>query len=374
MNRSGKIVVGVMWGLVALAPAIAQQASQPPIDADGTAHITELAVPPSSYMSPPARQSLIDSTRKPQNPIWSDVNAPIEKLRALSEGPAGMGAEFAKKRYAVDIQERSMGGVRTRVITPTSGVAARNARKVLIELHGGGFFTGADGVALLESIPVAAVGGYKVIAVNYRQGPEYKFPAASEDVASVYKELLKEYQASNIGMYGCSTGGSLAAMSVAWFQKEKLPPPGAIGIFSGGAFAGFEDLPHTPGAWGGDSRYMAPVLSGEPAWPIDPKDVRLPAVTTAYLKGANLRDPLVSPALHPAVLAKFPPTLVLTGTRSFGMSAAVQTHRELVKAGVDADLHVWDGVGHCFFFDFDLPESQEAFAVMTKFFDRQLGR
>jgi epsilon-lactone hydrolase len=374
MNRSGKIVIGVMWGLVALAPAMAQQAAQPPLDADGTARIIELAVPPSSYMSPQARQSLIDSTRTPQNPIWSDVNAPIAKLRELSEGPAGKGAEFAKARYAVDIQERSMGGVRTRVVTPKSGVAARNARRVLIELHGGGFFTGAGGQALLESIPVAAVGGYKVIAVDYRQGPEHKFPAASEDVATVYKELLKEYQASNIGMFGCSTGGSLTAMAAAWFQKEKLPRPGAIGIFSGGAFAGFEDLPHTPGAWGGDSRYIAPVLGGEPAWPIDPKDVRLPAVTTIYLKGTNLQDPLVSPALHPNVLAKFPPTLVLAGTRSFGMSAAVQTHRELVKAGVDADLHVWDGVGHCFYYDFDLPESQEAFAVMTQFFDRQLGR
>ena len=29
-----------------------------------------------------------------------------------------------------------------------------------------------------------------MVAVEYRQGPEYKFPAASEDVAKVYPELV----------------------------------------------------------------------------------------------------------------------------------------------------------------------------------------
>jgi acetyl esterase/lipase len=74
------------------------------------------------------------------------------------------------------------------------------------------------------------------------------------------------------------------------------------------------------------------------------------------------------------MMSKFPPTLLITGTRAYDMSAAVQTQRALTKAGVKADLHVWDGMGHCFFFDVDLPESQEAFAVMTKFFSTRLGR
>ena len=56
------------------------------------------------------------------------------------------------------------------------------------------------------------------------------------------------------------------------------------------------------------------------------------------------------------------------------MSAAVQTQRELTKAGVEADLHLWDGLGHCFFLDVNLPESQEAFMVITKFFNSHLGK
>jgi epsilon-lactone hydrolase len=373
MKRLSAILLAATSGLLMICALRAKEASQTHVDPNGVVRVPELAVPLSSYMSEQAKQALIAYTRKPMNPLWSDLNAPIEKLRELDEAELRPSVERVKARYAVEIVERNIGGVRTRVVTPKAGVAPRNAQKVLIELHGGGFFTGAGGQALLESIPVAALGGYKVIAVDYRQGPEHKFPAATEDVAHVYRELLKEHSASDVGLFGCSAGGSLAAMAVAWIQKEKLPKPGAIGIFSAGAFAGFTAPPSSPGAWGGDSRYVAPVLNGEPSMPIDAKDIPLPAVTTAYLDGADLQDPLASPALHPDVLAKFPPTLVLTGTRGFDMSAAVQTHRALVKAGVDADLRLWDGVGHCFFADADLPESQEAFHEMTKFFDRHLG-
>ena len=380
-----RILAKLTFAAAAMASgiAIAQQTDnrsppvEPPtvrIDERGAVHIPELKVPLSSYMSEAARKSFVESVGGPANPAWSTVDAPIELLRKLSEGPALMGVDYARKEFAVDIQEQAIGGVPTRVITPKNGVAPANQKRVLIELHGGGFFTGADGQAQLDAIPIAAVGGYKVIAVKYRQGPEHRFPAAAEDVAAVYRTLLKQYKPANIGIYGCSTGGSLTAMSIAWFQKNHLPRPGAIGIFSGGAYAGFENLPDSPGAWGGDSRYTAPPLSGEPLWPIDPAKVSLPAVTEAYLKGADLTSPLASPALHPDVLAKFPPTLVLSGTRSFGMSAAVQTHRELVKAGADAELHLWDGQGHCFYYDFSLPESKEAFVTISSFFDRKLGR
>jgi hypothetical protein len=59
--------------------------------------------------------------------------------------------------------------------------------------------------------------------------------------------------------------------------------------------------------------------------------------------GADFADPLVSPAYAPAVLAAFPPTLVISGTRDDLLSPAVYTHTQLVKAGVEADLHVWEG-------------------------------
>ena len=56
------------------------------------------------------------------------------------------------------------------------------------------------------------------------------------------------------------------------------------------------------------------------------------------------------------------------------MSAAVHTHAELVKLGVETDLHVWEGLFHGFFYNMDVPESKDAMNVILKFFDRHLGQ
>jgi len=364
--------LGVVIAVAGVASA-AEKVEPVRIDAQGTVHITNFEMPLSSYMSAAARREFIEGTREPGSPAWGQPDTPIEKLRTMYEAGSQELLKQARARYPVSVEERVIGGVHTQVVTPKAGVAVRNQHKVLVNLHGGGFFTGGKGQALVESIPVAATGGYEVVAVDYREGPENKYPAATEDVAAVYKELLRDHKPNDIALYGCGAGGTLSAMAVAWFQKEKLPRPGAIGIFSAGAYGNFDAPPGVPGSWGGDSRYTAPPLTGDTPMPPDPsKTLVLPKVMGVYLREANLSDPLVSPGLHPDVLAKFPPTLVLTSTRGFDMSAAVQTHRELVKAGVDAQLHVWDGMALCFFNSVDLPESQEAFAVMTRFFDQQL--
>jgi acetyl esterase/lipase len=184
------------------------------------------------------------------------------------------------------------------------------------------------------------------------------FPAASEDVAAVYRALLTQYPARNIGIYGCSAGGVLTCEAVAWFIAKNLPLPGAIGTFCGSV-----------AELDGDSATVAPVLNGNPA-PTSP----LKLTDLPYFKGAKPADPLVFPASSPALLAKFPPTLLITGTRDLTMSSVVQSQRLLADAGVDAELHVWDGMWHSFFSDPEMPESREAYAVMAKFFDRRLGR
>ena len=48
-------------------------------------------------------------------------------------------------------------------------------------------------------------------------------------------------------------------------------------------------------------------------------------------------------------------------------------HTQLVKAGVDADLHVWEGMFHGFFYNPDVPEARDCYNVIVKFFDTRLG-
>jgi acetyl esterase/lipase len=93
-----------------------------------------------------------------------------------------------------------------------------------------------------------------------------------------------------------------------------------------------------------------------------------------YFAGTDPHDPLVAPASSPAVLAKFPPTLIVTATRGFELSNAVYTHTALVKQHVDAELHVWEGLFHGFFYNHDVPESRDCFDVIVRFFDEHLGK
>ena len=54
------------------------------------------------------------------------------------------------------------------------------------------------------------------------------------------------------------------------------------------------------------------------------------------------------------------------------MSPAIATHRALVQAGVDASLHVFDGLGHCFYYDAIAPEGADAYQIMVRFFRKHL--
>jgi epsilon-lactone hydrolase len=207
------------------------------IDREGTVHVPALEVPLSGYMSEQAKRAFIVAGNE-SNAISDRRSLSISTIRALIDSDTQKFVDRAMALYPVTIEARQFGNVPTKVILPKGGVSIANRGRVLINVHGGGFYAGAGTESLIESIPVAALGKVKVITIDYRQGPEYKFPAASEDTASVFRALLRDYKPHNIGIYGCSAGGILSAMAVAWLEKEKLPLPGAIGIFGAGAFGG----------------------------------------------------------------------------------------------------------------------------------------
>ncbi len=322
------------------------------IESDGTVEAPANSVPVSTFLSPEAKSYITQHLRDMQDPeqVKQDDGVPRFMKHYL---------ERDEEQFALDRKEEKIDGVPVYTYVPKEGIALENRNRVLINLHGGGFSGCWPGCAELESMPISALMRIKVVTVNYREGPEYKFPAASEDVAKVYAQLLKTYKPKNIGIYGCSAGGMLTAMSLAWFQTHDLPTPGADGIFCASA-----------GAFGGDANYIAfPLGEGRM-----PAAGRIGQRRLGYFSDANLKDPLVQPSDSVEVLAKFPPTLLLTATRDFAMSGAIHTDVLLTKAGVDSELHVWDGLFHGFFYDADVPESKEAFAIIDHFFNRHLGK
>lgn len=92
-----------------------------------------------------------------------------------------------------------------------------------------------------------------------------------------------------------------------------------------------------------------------------------------YFKGASADDPEILPGVSRKVLAGFPPTLLITGTRDFLMSSEIDSLSLPTRAGVDAQLHVWNGMWHAFFVDPGMPESMQAYQVIARFFARHLA-
>lgn len=353
---------GAMLSAIAASPLAAQTGGAPSvrIDPDGTVDVPRMTVPVSSMLSPEARAYVADHLRQMQQPAL---------LQQKDGVPVFLAPYLARQNalFGHRVEDTRIGGVHVLDYAPTAGISRENRHRVLINLHGGGFSGCFPGCAELESIPVTALGRIRVVSVDYREGPAHRFPAASEDVASVYQALLKRYPAKNIGIYGCSAGGMLTGMAMAWFQAHGLPRPGAIGIFCAGTTM-------SASGFGGDADFVTAPLGearAAPAWPpADPGNAtRLP-----YFAGTDPKDPLVSPGSSDAVIRRFPPTLIITATRGFEVSAAVHAHSQLVRLGVDADLHVWEGLFHGFFYNADVPESREAYDVMIRFFGRHLGR
>ena len=322
------------------------------IQPDGTVDAPARSVPQSTFLSPEAKAYMTEHLKAMQDPelLKSDNGVPRFMKHYL---------ERDEEQFALDKKDEKIAGVHVYEYVPKAGIAAENRKRILINLHGGGFSGCWPGCAELESMPISALMGIKVVTVDYREGPDYKFPAASEDVAKVYQELLKTYKPKNIGIYGCSAGGMLTAMSLAWFQTHNLPTPGADGIFCASA-----------GEFGGDAGYIAFPL-GEARMPAGGQ---ISQTRLGYFSDANMKDPLVQPSNSKAVLAKFPPTLLITATRDFAMSGAIHTDVLLTEAGVDSELHMWDGLFHGFFYNADVPESKQVFAIVSNFFNRHLGK
>lgn len=357
------VVAGSMLMPLTLAPPIAAQTARPPavqVDEQGTVQVPAMTVPVSSMLSPEAKAYVADHLRQMQQPAMLQQKNGVPVF--MEPYLARQNAQFAHTRI-----ETKIGNVPVFDYAPAAGIAPGNRHRVLINLHGGGFSGCFPGCAELESIPLTTLGRIRVVSVDYREGPDHRFPAASEDVAAVYSALLKRYPAKNIGIYGCSAGGMLTGMATAWFQTHGLPRPGAIGIFCAGTtMSGF--------GFGGDADFVtAPLGEGRPApaWPPAGPNT---ATRLPYFAGTDPSDPLVSPGASDAVIRRFPPTLIITASRGFEFSAAVHAHSQMVRLGVDADLHVWEGLFHGFFYNADVPESREAYDVMLRFFDRHLGR
>jgi monoterpene epsilon-lactone hydrolase len=328
------------------SPSSADSAS---FDPDGTAHVTRV-VPMPSTISPEAQEWLASlATKKSQTQT-------LAERRVATDAWRKRGSAEARNLYPVNVEETTIAGVRTDVITPVAMPDANRGR-VLINLHGGGFVS--DSGSLVEGIPIANLTKIKVVSVYYRLAPESPFPAAVDDVVAVYRELLKTYNPHSIGIFGTSAGAILTCEVAVRLKQLGLPLPAALG-----AFSVLTDFSRPS-----DSRQIF-TLDGFPGLlqPMDPKH----APDDPYPGTTDRRDPVLSPLF--ADLKGIPPTLLVTSTRDLLLSDTALFHRALLGAGNDAQLVVFEALPHAFWYHFRLPETRECLELMAKFFDQKLAR
>jgi epsilon-lactone hydrolase len=317
-------------------------------DPDGTAHITRV-VPMPTTVSPEAQQYLTNLTKK------STAAQTLEERRKRTDKWRARQSAEAKRVFPVNVEETTTAGVRTDIITPLE-TPNSNKKLVLLNLHGGGF--NSDSGSLIEGDPICNLTKIKVVSVYYRLAPENPFPAAVDDVVAVYKDLLKSYKPANIGIFGTSAGATLTAEVAVKLKQSSIPLPAALGLFS----------VHSDYSRPTDSQEIFS-LDGLPGR-MEPRDPQKPS-SDPYAGSTDRKDPVLSPIF--ADWKGMPPTLLVTSTRDLLLSDTSRLHLVLQKAGVDSQLLVYEALPHAFWYHFELPETRDALAAMSQFFEKKLN-
>jgi acetyl esterase len=155
--------------------------------------IRESGRPPYETLTPPQAREVSRNSRAVLQPDPPDV-AEIRELRA--NGPAG------------PIPLRLFRGLGTQAGGPLPG---------LVYFHGGGWVIGDLDTHDTLCRQIANAAGCVVVSVDYRLGPEHKFPAAVEDSIAATAWVAQHaadlgVDAARLAVGGDSAGGNLAAV------------------------------------------------------------------------------------------------------------------------------------------------------------------
>jgi acetyl esterase/lipase len=225
------------------------------------------------------------------------------------------------------------GALPVRIYTPRSGTGPF---PVVVYYHGGGWVIANKDVYDGGARALSKLANAVVISVDYRQGPENKFPAAHDDAYATYEWTLRNAASLNgdprrIAVAGESAGGGLAVATAIMARDKKAQMP--VAIVSVYPIAGTDTMT----ASYVENAEAKPLNRAMMSWFFD-----------KYLNGpqdrANTRVNLVA-----ADLNGLPPTTIINAQidplRSDGETLA----QKLQAAGVQVEQKTFPGVTHEFF-------------------------
>ncbi|KAG9013607.1 hypothetical protein FRB94_001712 [Tulasnella sp. JGI-2019a] len=115
-----------------------------------------------------------------------------------------------------------------------NSMGRRKKERVILYLHGGGYYTMSAATHRPITIRLSKVCGVRVFAVNYRLAPETRFPGPLLDATSAYFRLIDDLKIppENIVIAGDSAGGGLCLGLLMYLRDHKLPLPGGAILLS----------------------------------------------------------------------------------------------------------------------------------------------
>lgn len=248
------------------------------------------------------------------------------------------------------------GGVASLVCTPRSGAADDGQpRPTLLHLHGGGYVIGSP-EGFKDTLARLAVGvGARVVSLDYRLAPEYRFPAAHEDAEAAARAILAETPAERVALVGDSAGGALAVATLCALRDAGAPLPAAAALL----------CPWTaPLAEGGSMETNADVDFGD-------RELLVGWIREAAGE-ADPRDPRL--CVLDAPLAGLPPLLVQAGGAEILLDSIREFAARAEAAGVNVELRVWDDLFHDFQMQAALlPEAAGAMEEVTTFLRKRIA-
>jgi len=347
---SRRIIVIVAF-VLAGGEALAQSAPLAPRE------VPAKTIPVPNTVSPELQQIIA----QPLRTAWNTPPTTPEGWKQLAESlraAAAPNVEAMRARLKVKVEPGTMAGVKVYTVTPEK-VLAENSDRVLVQIHGGCYVLNPAEAALPEAMLIAAIGGYRVIAVDYRMPPEAYFPAALDDSMAVYKEVIAKTDPKRVGLIGTSAGGAMVLEMGLRAKQLGLPLPGAIA----------SGTPMSDSTKTGDTFYTNAMLDNV----LVSTEGFCDAAAAFYAKGHDLKDPLISPIYGD--MSGFPPTILTSGTRDLLLSNTVRVHRKLRNLGIDSFLQVYEGQSHAQYGRDDrIPEVREAFVEIGTFMNSHLKK
>lgn len=306
----------------------------------------------------PAMQQII---AQPLRAGWNTPPTTAEGWKQLAESTrvnALPNVQAMRERLKVRVEPGTMAGVKIYTVTPER-ILPQNRDRVLVQIHGGCYVLNPAEAALPEAMLIAAIGGYRVIAVDYRMPPEAYFPAALDDSMAVYKAVIAKTNPQRVGLIGTSAGGALVLEMGLRAKQLGIPLPGAIA----------SGTPMSDSTKTGDTFQTNAMLDNV----LVSTEGFCDAAAAFYANGHDLKDPLISPVYGD--MSGFPPTILTSGTRDLLLSNTVRVHRKLRNLGIDSFLQVYEGQSHAQYGRDDrIPEVREAFSEIGTFMNAHLKK